>query len=239
MTDLEPTGNVDPGELRKFDALAKRWWAPDGEFKALHAINPLRLDYVRSRHALADQTILDVGCGGGLLSEAMAAEGACVTGIDLAESTLEVARAHALESGLTIDYQAIAAEDLAATAPGRFDVVTCMELLEHVPDPGAVITAIARLVRPGGDVFLSTINRNPKSFLLAIVGAEYVLGMVPRGTHEYAKLIRPSELDRWCRDAGLVLRDVTGLHYNPLTDRYWLGGNVDVNYLVHLHREPG
>lgn len=229
--------NVDHRELDKFAALASRWWDPDSEFKPLHDINPLRLAYVDEHAGLAGKRVLDVGCGGGLLAEAMADLGAEVTGIDMAEANLDVARLHALDTGVEVDYRHTSVETLAAEAPESFDVVTCMELLEHVPDPASVIAACARLVRPGGDVVLSTLNRNPRSYLFAIVGAEYVLGLIPRGTHDYARFIRPAELDAWCREAGLVTTDLTGLTYNPLTRRYRLGRDVGVNYLAHARRQ--
>ncbi len=224
--------NMDPNEIAKFEALASRWWDPNSEFKPLHDINPLRLDYIE-QHAggLAGKRVLDVGCGGGILSEAMASRGAEVMGIDLGEAPLAVAELHLLESDQQVDYRRIAAEDLAAEMPERFDVVTCMEMLEHVPDPASIVRACAELVKPGGHVFFSTLNRNPKSFLFAIVGAEYVLNLLPKGTHEYAKFIRPSELDHWARQAGLDTTDVTGMSYNPLTKRYRLGRDVSVNYL--------
>ena len=230
------TENIDPAEVAKFDALASRWWDPNGQFKTLHDINPLRLDFIDARARLAGKTVIDVGCGGGLLAEAMAGRGARVTGIDLAESSLAVAQLHLLESGHRVDYRRIAAEELAAREPGAADVVTCMELLEHVPDPAALVAACARLVRPGGHLFFSTLNRTPKSYLFAIVGAEYVLRMLPQGTHDYARFIRPSELGHWLRDGGLELRELAGLSYNPLTRRYALGRNVDVNYLLHATR---
>jgi 2-polyprenyl-6-hydroxyphenyl methylase / 3-demethylubiquinone-9 3-methyltransferase len=229
--------NVDPREVAKFDDLAHRWWDPEGEFKPLHDINPLRLDYVERRVPLADARVLDVGCGGGILAESMARRGATVTGIDMAEAPLEVARLHLLESGLEVDYRQVPVERLADEMPGAFDVVTCMEMLEHVPDPASVVSACARLVRPGGHVFFSTINRNPRSFLLAIVGAEYLLRLLPRGTHEYARFIRPSELTRWVRAAGLETCHVAGLGYNPLTREYRLDDDVQVNYLMHTTRD--
>lgn len=230
---IETKPNIDPAEVAKFDALASRWWDPQGQFKTLHEINPLRLDFIDRRARLADQTVIDVGCGGGLLAEAMAGRGARVTGIDLAESSLAVARLHLLESGRQVDYRRGSAEELAAQAPVSADIVTCMELLEHVPDPASLVDACARLVRPGGQVFFSTLNRTPKSYLFAIVGAEYVLRMLPQGTHDYARFIRPSELGQWLRAAGLELRELVGLSYNPLTRRYTLGRDVDVNYMVH------
>ena len=232
----QTTANVDHAEIRKFEELAHRWWDPGSEFRPLHEINPLRLNYIERRAGLAGKTIVDVGCGGGILSEGMAKRGARVTGIDMGEAPLSVARLHLLEAGLEVDYRRTTAEQLAEERPGEFDVVTCMEMLEHVPDPGSVIRACAELVRPGGDVFFSTINRNPKSFLFAIVGAEYLLRLLPRGTHEFAKFIRPSELAAWARAAGLEVEDVIGMSYNPLTKTYRLGEDVDVNYLIHARR---
>jgi 2-polyprenyl-6-hydroxyphenyl methylase/3-demethylubiquinone-9 3-methyltransferase len=230
---MTSANNYDPAELAKFSALAHRWWDPTSEFRPLHEINPLRLGHIeRLTGALAGKRVLDVGCGGGILAEAMAAKGAQVTGIDLAERALKVAMLHRLEVGSAVDYRLVSAEDLAAEAPGAFDVVTCMEMLEHVPQPASVVAACARMARPGGWVVFSTINRNPKSFLFAIVGAEYVLRLLPRGTHEYARFIRPSELTRDCRAAGLTVSDVTGMTYNPVTRRYALGRDVDVNYLL-------
>jgi len=223
-------------EIAMFDALASRWWDPAGDFRPLHQINPLRLDFIRQRHALAGAQVLDVGCGGGILAESMAQKGATVTGIDMAESPLAVARLHQAESGTSVDYLQSTAEALAESRPQEFDVVTCLEMLEHVPSPAAVVDACARLVKPGGDVFFSTINRNPKSFLFAIVGAEYVLRLLPAGTHHYDKFIRPSELESWARGAGLELRESIGMHYNPLTQEYSLGPNIDVNYLMHYRR---
>jgi 2-polyprenyl-6-hydroxyphenyl methylase / 3-demethylubiquinone-9 3-methyltransferase len=230
--------NVDAQELAKFSELAHRWWDPNSEFRPLHEINPLRLEWIDELAQLRGKTVLDVGCGGGILAEAMARRGAAhVTGIDLAARPLGVARLHALEAGVeNLDYREIATEALAEQSPGAFEVVTCMEMLEHVPDPAAVVQACARLVQPGGWVFFSTLNRNPKSFLFAIVGAEYVLRLLPRGTHEYAKLIRPSELGRWCRDAGLALHGTRGMQYNPFTRRYWLSGDTSVNYLFACRR---
>ncbi len=231
------TANVDPREVAKFAAMAARWWDPEGEFRPLHALNPLRLRYVEE-HAgpLAGARVLDVGCGGGLLAEAMAARGAQVTGIDAAAEVLEAARLHLKESGLEVDYRQATAEELAEAHPGAFDVVTCMEMLEHVPDPASVIAALARLVRPGGVVLLSTINRTPQAFLGAIVGAEYLLRWLPRGTHEYAKLIRPAELERWLRAAGLHLEDLTGVRYNPLTGRFAFSRDLAINYLACARR---
>jgi len=228
--------NVDPAEIAKFNALASKWWDPEGEFRPLHEINPLRLDYIRQRVTLSGSSALDVGCGGGILAESMAQAGANVTAIDMAPKPLAVARLHQAESGAEVDYQQSTAESLAEQSPGAFDVVTCLEMLEHVPSPMTVVAACAKLVRPGGDVFVSTINRNPKSFLFAIVGAEYLLKLLPAGTHEYEKFIRPSELDSWARTAGLQLKGSIGLHYNPLTREYSLGENVDVNYMMHFQR---
>ncbi|MBK8163314.1 MAG: bifunctional 2-polyprenyl-6-hydroxyphenol methylase/3-demethylubiquinol 3-O-methyltransferase UbiG [Gammaproteobacteria bacterium] len=227
------TLNADAAEVAKFDAMAARWWDPEGPFKTLHDINPLRLGFIDARARLAGKDVIDVGCGGGLLAEAMAERGARVSGIDLAESSLAVARLHLLETGRQVDYRRISAEELAAESPATADVVTCMELLEHVPDPDTLVTACARLVRPGGSVFFSTLNRTPKAYLFAIVGAEYLLRMLPQGTHDYARFIRPSELGLWLRTAGLEVRELVGLGYNPLTRRYSLGQDVDVNYLVH------
>jgi len=229
--------NVDPAEVAKFDALASRWWDPSGEFRPLHQINPLRLDWIRQQVDLRDKKVADIGCGGGILSESMAEAGAAVTGIDMAEAPLAVARLHQLESGVDVDYRQSTAESLAAESAEAFDVVTCLEMLEHVPDPAQVIKSCAELVKPGGHVFFSTINRNPKSFAFAIVGAEYVLKLLPAGTHEYAKFIRPSELEEWARHAGLSLQTSTGMHYNPLTREYSLGAGLDVNYLMYFRRD--
>lgn len=228
--------NVDPAELAKFDSLATRWWDADGDFKPLHEINPLRLGWIRQHVDLQGCQALDIGCGGGILAESMAAAKAVVTGIDMAEGPLSVARLHQLESGAEVDYHKVTAEELAETDAGKYDIVTCLEMLEHVPDPSAVIRSCAELVRPGGHIFFSTINRNPKSFLFAIVGAEYVLKLLPTGTHEYAKFIRPSELENWARQAGLVLVESIGMQYNPLTKVYSLGADVDVNYLMYFQR---
>jgi len=228
-----PTANVDAKELAKFSALAHRWWDPTSEFRPLHEINPLRLAHIEKlAGGLAGKSVLDVGCGGGILAEAMGERGAKVTGIDLAEKPLKVAQLHRLETGSAVDYRLVSAEALADEAPGSFDVVTCMELLEHVPDPRSTVYACARLARPAGMVFFSTINRNAKAFALAIVGAEYVLNLLPRGTHEYARFIRPSELSRACREAGLRVTNLTGMTYNPFTRTYSLGRDVDVNYLL-------
>lgn len=228
--------NVDSAEIAKFDALASRWWDPQGEFRPLHDINPLRLDYIRQRATLTGRKALDVGCGGGILAESMALAGADVTAIDMAEKPLAVARLHQAESGTTVDYLQSTAEDLANDRPGQFDVVTCLEMLEHVPSPRTVIASCKELVKPGGDVFFSTINRNPKSYLFAIVGAEYLLRLLPKGTHDYAKFIRPSEMESWARHAGLNMRDITGMTYNPLSQQYKLGRDLDVNYLAHCVR---
>jgi 2-polyprenyl-6-hydroxyphenyl methylase / 3-demethylubiquinone-9 3-methyltransferase len=225
--------NVDPAELAKFSDLAHRWWDPESEFRPLHQINPLRLEWINGLAPLAGQRVLDVGCGGGILSDAMARKGAEVLGIDLAGKSLKVAQLHALEAQTPgVQYREVSAEALAAEQPGCFDMVTCMEMLEHVPDPASIVQACATLVKPGGWVFFSTLNRNPKSFLFAIVGAEYLLNLLPRGTHEYARLIRPSELASHCRAVGLDLQGTRGMEYNPLTRRYWLSGDTSVNYLL-------
>jgi len=234
MTDT--TINVDHDEIAKFEKLAARWWDPESEFKPLHDINPLRLDYIDRLAGLQGKRVLDVGCGGGLLAEGMAAREADVTGIDMGKAPLTVARLHQHESGLDIDYRQATAEQLASEQPGSFDIVTCLEMLEHTPDPAAVITACARLIRDDGYIILSTINRNPKSWLFAVIGAEYVLNLLPRGTHEYAKFIRPSEMEAWSREAGLSLEDLTGMSYNPLTREYRLGTDVSVNYLACFRR---
>ena len=225
--------NIDKAEVEKFEALASRWWDTNSEFKPLHEINPLRLNYIDQYAQISGKKVLDVGCGGGILAESMAARGAIVTGIDAGQAPLTVARLHALESNIEVEYRNITAEHLAAEQTGSFDVVTCMEMLEHVPDPASVIEACAKLVKPGGDVFFSTLNRTPKSYLLAIIGAEYVLNMLPKGTHDYRKFIRPSELDNWIRQAGLDITDISGISYNPLNRRYRLGKDIDVNYLLH------
>lgn len=228
--------NVDQLELDKFSQLAHRWWDPESEFKPLHEINPLRLDHIDAIAGLVGKSVLDVGCGGGILSEAMAARGASVTGIDLAEKPLKVARLHLLESGRQVDYIKISAEELARTRPGRFDVVTCMELLEHVPDPAATVRACSELVKPGGWVFFATINQNLKAYAFAVLGAEYILKLLPRGTHEYSKFIKPSELASRCRNAGLSVSGVVGMTYNPFTRVYALGRDADVNYILHAQR---
>lgn len=228
--------NVDTAEVAKFNAMAARWWDPEGDFRPLHEINPLRLDWIIERADLAGRNVVDIGCGGGILAESMAAAGAAVIGIDMADGPLTVARLHQVESGMEVDYQQTTAEELATGHAGEFDVVTCLEMLEHVPAPHEVIRSCAELVKPGGDVFFSTINRSPKSFVFAIVGAEYVLKLLPAGTHEYQKFIRPSELDAWARDAGLVLKSSIGMHYNPFSREYSLGPKLDVNYLMHFQR---
>ena len=234
---LNPS-NVDPAELAKFSELAHRWWDPESEFRPLHQINPLRLDWINGLAGLSGKQVLDVGCGGGILTDAMARSGAQVLGIDLAAKSLKVAQLHALEAQTPrVQYREVSVEALAAEQPASFDVVTCMEMLEHVPDPGSIVRACAQLVKPGGWVFFSTLNRNPKSFLFAIVGAEYVLNLLPRGTHEYAKFIRPSELATHCRQAGLEWQHTRGMEYNPLTRRYWLSGDTSVNYLVATRKE--
>jgi len=225
--------NADPQELAKFSALAHRWWDPESEFKPLHQINPLRLSWIDRVAGLAGKSALDVGCGGGILAEAMAQRGARVKGIDLSDKALSVAQLHLHESRLAVDYEAISAEDLSARSPATYDVVTCMELLEHVPDPASTVRACAALARPGAHVFFSTINRNPKSYLLAVIGAEYVLKLLPKGTHDYMKFIKPSELARHCRAAGIEVSEIIGMTYNPFTRTYSLGGDTDVNYLVH------
>ncbi|MGB9355654.1 MAG: bifunctional 2-polyprenyl-6-hydroxyphenol methylase/3-demethylubiquinol 3-O-methyltransferase UbiG [Azonexus sp.] len=229
--------NADPAELDKFGDLAHRWWDPNSEFKPLHDINPLRLDWIDAAIGLSGKRVLDVGCGGGLLSEGMAVRGAEVTGIDLSEKPLGVARLHLLESGQKVDYRKISAEQMAAEMPGAFDAVTCLEMLEHVPDPASIVASCARLVKPGGQVFFSTINRNPKAYLLAVIGAEYLLQMLPRGTHDFARFIKPSELTRWCKQSGLEPDELTGMTYNPLTRHYALGRDTDVNYLIRAIRD--
>ena len=226
--------NADPAELAKFEALAQSWWDPKGPSKPLHDLNPLRLQYVQRLAELANKEVLDVGCGGGILSEAMARVGAKVLGIDLGQGVLDVAELHAMEAKVPVTYRAVAAEDLARERPGTFDVVTCMEMLEHVPDPGATLGALAQLVRPGGDVIVSTLNRNARAFAVAIIGAEYIARVLPRGTHEYRKFIRPSELARWGREVGLELKDLTGISYNPLTRAFSLSSDTSVNYLAHF-----
>lgn len=229
--------NADPAELQKFSDLAHRWWDPHSEFRPLHEINPLRLDWIDRTASLGGKQVLDVGCGGGILAESMASRGATVTGIDLSEKALGVARLHLLESGRQVDYRLTSAEDLAAAEAGRYDIVTCMEMLEHVPEPASTIAACAALVKPGGHVFFSTINRNPKAYLFAVIGAEYVLRLLPKGTHDYQKFIRPSELARWARAVGLEPGELTGMSYNPFSKAYTLGRDTDVNYLLHTVRD--
>jgi len=225
--------NADPQELAKFSDLAHRWWDPESEFRPLHQINPLRLDWIDQQAHIAGKRVVDVGCGGGILAESMARRGANVLGIDLADRPLKVAQLHAMESGVTnLDYRSISAEALAAEQPAQFDVVTCMEMLEHVPDPSSVVRACAQMAKPGGWIFFSTLNRNPKSFLFAIVGAEYLLKLLPKGTHEFARFIRPAELTRWAREADLTTTQMKGLEYNPITRRYWLSGDTSVNYMI-------
>lgn len=237
MTELKKL-NVDRAEVAKFEALASRWWDRESEFKPLHDINPLRTNYIDRHASLADKKVLDVGCGGGILSEAMAQRGADVTGIDMGEAPLNIAKLHALESGVTVKYQQIPVEQLADEMPAAFDIVTCLEMLEHVPDPASIIRACYKLVKPGGMVFFSTINRNPKAYAMAIIGAEYIMRMLPAGTHDYDKFIKPSELTRWCRAADLSVLDMTGMIYNPITQEYSLKDqDVDVNYLVATRRE--
>jgi 2-polyprenyl-6-hydroxyphenyl methylase/3-demethylubiquinone-9 3-methyltransferase len=236
--DQKPSRNVDDQEIAKFAALAEQWWDTESQFRPLHQINPLRLNWIIEKaNGIADKHILDVGCGGGILAESMARRGATVLGIDMGEAPLAVGRLHAEKEGVErIEYRQITVEELAATLPATFDVVTCMEMLEHVPDPASIVRACMTLVKPGGQVFFSTINRNPKSYLFAIIGAEYLLRMLPRGTHDYQKFIRPSELASYIRDAGLILEEATGLHYNPITKNYWLAPNVDVNYMLYTRR---
>jgi len=236
MTEQQTNKNVDPAEIAKFEALASRWWDKSSEFKPLHDINPLRVNYIDERATLAGKKVLDVGCGGGILSEAMAHRGAQVKGIDMGEAPLGVAQLHSLESNLDIEYQQITAEELSALEPESYDIVTCLEMLEHVPSPQSVINACARLLKPGGDLMLSTINRHPKAYLFAIVGAEHILKMLPKGTHEFKKFIKPSELAAYVRKAGLDSHDLTGMTYNPIIKEYKLGRDVDVNYLMHARK---
>ena len=231
------TMNADPQELAKFSELAHRWWDPTSEFKPLHQINPLRLGWIDGIAALKGKSVVDIGCGGGILAEAMAKLGARVKGIDLSEKALKVAMLHLLESRLDVNYEEISAEALAQREPGQYDALTCMEMLEHVPDPASTVSACAQLVKPGGQVFFSTINRNPKSYLFAVIGAEYILRLLPRGTHDYAKFLKPSELARHCRAAGLTLKSVIGMSYNPLTKVYALNNDASVNYLMHCVRD--
>ncbi len=232
MTTNTTQANVDHAELAKFGALAARWWDPNSEFKPLHEINPLRLNYIDRLVGLAGKRTIDIGCGGGILAESMAAKGAAVTGIDLSEKPLKVAQLHLLETGQSVDYRLIAAEDMAREHPEHYDCVTCMEMLEHVPDPASTVRACAALAKPGAWLFFSTLNRNPKSFLFAIVGAEYILNMLPKGTHEYRRFITPAELAGMARDAGLTVTEFTGMTYNPISKRYALGSDVSVNYIV-------
>ena len=232
----KPISNIDEAEIAKFEAMAPIWWDRQGDFKALHDINVLRLNHINERAPLAGKAVLDAGCGGGILSEAMASLGAAVTGIDMGEAALGVARLHLRKSGLNVDYQQATSEQFARYHPDRFDVVTCLELLEHVPDPASVIAACKTLVKPGGDVFFATLNRNLKSFLFAIIGAEYILGLVRKGTHAYRKFIKPAELKDWATVAGLSFMDLTGLHYNPILRKYSTGGNTHVNYLMHFRK---
>lgn len=233
---MNASANADPGEIDKFGEVAHRWWDPNSEFRPLHDINPARLGWIDAHASLKGKRVIDIGCGGGLLSEGMAALGAQVTGIDLSEKALGIARLHLYESGQAIDYRLISAEAMAAETPAGFDVVTCLEMLEHVPDPASTVKACADLVRPGGQVFLSTLSRNPKSYLLAVVGAEYVLNLIPRGTHDYTRFLKPAELARLCRQAGLEVLDIAGLHYNPFSREASIGGDTDVNYLVRARR---
>jgi len=228
--------NVDPNEVAKFEALASSWWDLEGQSKPLHEINPLRLGYIAERCRLKEANVIDVGCGGGILSEALAKSGANVTGIDMGDMPLDIAKLHAMESGLQIHYQQSTTEAMASEHAGEFDAVTCLEMLEHVPDPAAIIKACADLVKPGGDVFFSTLNRHPKAYLLAIVGAEYVMNMLPRGTHDYSRFIRPAELAGWCRQAGLQVKDISGMSYNPFNREFSLSKDVKVNYLVHCRK---
>lgn len=232
-TKAAQTLNADDLELQKFGELAHKWWDKNSEFKPLHEINPLRLSWIDGLVGLKDKRVLDVGCGGGILSESMYFKGADVVGIDLGEKALNVAKLHQLESGAKVAYQYISVEQLAAEQPASFDVVTCMEMLEHVPDPSAIVAACAKLVKPGGSVFFSTINRNPKAYLFAVIGAEYVLNLLPKGTHDYAKFIKPSELSSWARHADLTVSSMRGMSYNPITQHYWLGDDVSVNYMMH------
>ena len=232
----KPNENIDEAEIAKFEAMASIWWDKQGDFKALHDINLLRLNYINDRAPLTGKAVLDAGCGGGILSEAMASLGAVVTGIDMGDAALGVARLHSRNSGFNIDYQQATTEQFAGTHADQFDVVTCLELLEHVPDPASVVAACKTLVKPAGDVFFATLNRNPKSFLFAIIGAEYILGLVRKGTHRYRKFIKPGELKRWAVDSGLSPVDLTGLHYNPILRKYSLGGNTHVNYLMHFRK---
>ncbi|WP_263079643.1 bifunctional 2-polyprenyl-6-hydroxyphenol methylase/3-demethylubiquinol 3-O-methyltransferase UbiG [Endozoicomonas sp. Mp262] len=234
MTEMRSAQNVDPEEVAKFEQLASRWWDPESEFKPLHQINPLRLNYIDERVSLAGKKVLDVGCGGGILSESMALRGATVTGIDMGAAPLSVARLHSMESGVEVDYRRIPVEELAEEIPGTFDVITCLEMLEHVPDPASIVTACRKLLKPGGKIFFATLNRTPKSWLFAIVGAEYILKLLPKGTHEHSKFIKPHELCEWMRHSNLTVNDMTGMTYNPLTQVYRLNKNdTSVNYLIY------
>lgn len=233
---MNTTLNVDPAEIKKFDDLASRWWDKSGEFKPLHDINPIRLNFINTGSPLQDMKAVDIGCGGGILSESLARCGASVTGIDMGKSPLSVAKLHAAEEELEIDYQQITAEEFAENHPANFDVITCMEMLEHVPDPGSIIQACADLAKPGASIYFSTINRNAKAFALAIVGAEYLMKLLPKGTHDYSKFIKPSELDIWARQAGLELAEIAGISYNPVTGMFRASHNVDVNYMVHYKK---
>jgi 2-polyprenyl-6-hydroxyphenyl methylase/3-demethylubiquinone-9 3-methyltransferase len=236
-TTIDMTTNVDAAEIAKFEALAKRWWDKNSEFKPLHDINPLRANFIDERSPVAGLNIVDIGCGGGILSEALAQRGANVTGIDMGETPLSVARLHGLESGVSVNYQQTTAEALAQKQPSSYDVVTCLEMLEHAPDPSMIVKACADLAKPGGDIYFSTINRNPKAYVFAIIGAEYVLQLLPKGTHEYARFIKPSELARWSRNTGLGWQEIIGMTYNPITKKYRLNpDDVDVNYLVHVKK---
>lgn len=233
---MSQTSNIDPAEIKKFEDLASRWWDKQGEFKPLHEMNPLRLNFINTGSPLDGKTVCDVGCGGGILSESMARCGAETTGIDMGKAPLSVARLHAMESELEIDYQQITAEEMAAKHSGKFDVISCMEMLEHVPDPSSIIDACFTMLKPGGSAYFSTINRNPKAYMMAIVGAEYIMKMLPRGTHDYSKFIKPSELDEWARDAGFELINLKGVTYNPFTGLFSQSQDVDVNYMVHYRR---
>jgi len=230
------TENLDQAEIDKFSELASRWWDKTSEFKPLHAINPLRLNWISEHCSIHQQKTLDVGCGGGILTESLATAGAIATGIDLSKKALQVAKLHSLESGIAVNYDLVSAEDLAAKEPGQYDLITCMEMLEHVPDPKSIVQACATLAKPGAHLFFSTLNRNLKSYAMAIIGAEYILNILPKGTHDYAKFIKPSELSGFIREAGLEVVDMIGLHYNPITDKYWLGPNVDVNYIFAVRK---